>query len=306
MPAGNKESYASRRPHQLLRDATELSPPAEALLNRWRVGDNFSQPSPSVGPFTYSEHAMIFLSNAIRLCEDDGMSDFRVYGALYLLRHGLELMLKCWSRNVQIDEILCAIMRNGLSFDAICEQLWTQADERRKKTPILLHAVCAIRNHLQDGLRYPDVHKANIDERHANRALEYFRKNPALDRFYFAPMWPVASSGHKLPALWKESALIMDEFAEAAQRHAFEAGYPAPLTSSELEAIVELLAAMDDGGDGLRYPSSIFGAWYSEPPQLSLEALGDSAEGIKSTCQGFEDAREEAYSMSTFGSPTPK
>ena len=30
---------------------------------------------------------MIFLSNAIRLCEDDGMSDFRVYGALYLLRY---------------------------------------------------------------------------------------------------------------------------------------------------------------------------------------------------------------------------
>jgi len=81
---------------------------------------------------------------------------------------------------------------------------------------------------------------------------------------------------------------------------------PNPISKTELAAIVDLLAAMDDGGDGLRYPSSIVGAWYSPPPALSLDSVGLSAEGVKATCQAFEDAREHSYSMSTFGSPGPK
>jgi hypothetical protein len=290
----------------MLRGATVFSPQAEALLGRWQVGENVSQSTQSYDPFAYSEHAMIFLSNATRLCEDDGMSDFRVYGALYLLRHGLELMLKCWSRNPQMDEILRTVMQSGLPFADVCERLWTRAEERKKKAPILLHALCALRNHLEDGLVYPALHTVNIDDEHGERSLEYVRKHPNIDRFKFAVLWPVASSGHDLRALWTEAAPVMDDFADAAERDAREAGAAAPLAKSELDAIVDLLAAMDDGGDGLRYPSSIRGAWYSPPPILSLEAVGASAEGVRATCQAFEGARQHAYSMSTFGSPGPK
>ena len=305
MASDNRGKPGSSRTHQLLHDTPELSASATALLQRWQTGENFSQPSPSFGPFAYSEHAEIFLSNAVRLCEDDGMSDYRVYGALYLLRHGLELMLKCWSRNPQIDHILRTMTGPGLSFEAVCTSLWPEARERRRKAPILLHAVCAIRNNLQDGLKHPEVHTVNVDDRHANAALEYFRANSGIDRFCFVPMWPVSSSGHNLPELWLESAPVMDSFIEAAQRSAVEAGMQAPLTSSDLTVIIELLAAMDDGGDGLRYPSSIGGTWYSDPPQLSLSALAVSAEAVRETCRAFEDAREEAYSLSTFGKPNP-
>lgn len=304
MSSGNKKDQHT--PHQLLPGASALSPSAEALLVRWQVGDNVSQVTQNYDPFAYSEHAMIFLSNATRLCEDDGMSDFRVYGALYLMRHGLELMLKCWVRNMQMDEILRAVMEVGLSMNAVSERLWPRADERRKKTPILLHAVCALRNYLQDKLVYPAVHATNIDAEHGERALEYLRMHPALDRFKFAPLWPVAPSGHDLRVLWSMAAPAMEEFADAAKREASESGGAQPLVKAELESVVELLGTMDDGGDGLRYPSSIRGGWYAPPPMLSLEAVGTSSEGIRATCEAFESARQHAYSMSTFGSPGPK
>lgn len=249
---------------------------------------------------------MIFLNNAVRLCQDDGMSDFRVFGALYTLRHGLELMLKCMSRNVQIDGILETLMQAGISFEDACARVWAQTKERNKKRPILLHAVCVIRNYLADKLVAPECHKVNIDDTHADLALGYFRNNPDIDRFLFALHWPVASAGHDLKALWNESEPVISEFADAAKRHAFECGFPMPLPASELKSIVELLAAMDDGGESLRYPSSISGAWYFDPPRLSLQALKPLAEDLESTCKMYESAREESYNMATFGRPWPR
>ena len=91
-----------------------------------------------------------------------------------------------------------------------------------------------------------------------------------------------------------------------ARHHAEQIGFDPPLTRAELEPIVELLAALDDGGDGFRYPSSIDGSWYVALPVLSLEAVGALAWKLESTCTVFESVRDQCYEMATIGHPTPQ
>jgi len=300
------EKQRGKRGHAFFPEASPLSEGGKALLERLQLGGNFSEPSPGWDAFAYSHHAEIFLNNARRLCEDDAMSDFRVYGALYTLRHGLELMLKCMSRNVQIDKILEILMRPEMTFINACASIWQSAKERRRKEPILRHAVCAIRNVLEDHIEAPRCHTSNIDDSFADRALAYFRSNPETDRFLFALHWPVASAGHDLNTLWGESEPVISAFAEAAERHAVEAGVSPPMTPPEMKSLVDMLWAMDDGGQGLRYPSSISGSWYFDPPRMSLQALGPLIYRLEETCKMYEAAREESYNESTFGRYGPR
>ena len=280
----------------------KLTPDAVALLEVLRTGDNFSQPTPSYGSFAYSAHAEVFFSNAIALCNEDGMSDFRVYGALYSLRHGIELMLKCISRNDRIDEMLRVLMRPNLRFADACGQL--KLDKKPKAA--LMRAVCIARNVLEDRIHHPKCQQINIGESFADHALEYFRQNPTTPRDRFTLVWPFATRGHDLVELWEEASPVIDSFVSDARRHAIEIGYPPPLTIAELKPIIDLLAAMDDGGDGFRYPSSISGEWYMEAPQLSLSSLRTLAESVKSTCKVFESVREECYSLATLRNPSPQ
>jgi hypothetical protein len=278
-----------------------LSPEAAALLERLRVGDNFSQPGSNYGAFAYSALAEAFLSNAIRLCDDDGMSDFRVYGALYSLRHGIELMLKCISRNETIDTILRVIARPALPFADAC----TALSLSKKEKGSLMRSLCVMRNVVEDRILHPQCHRQNIDEIYANKALEYFRQHPKTPRETFAVVWPLVRAGHDLTTLWASASPIIGSFASDARRHASEIGFETPLSQRELGALIELLASMDDGGDQFRYPSSISGEWYTDAPELSLSALRVFAQQVKSTCKVFESVREECYSLSTLRNPSP-
>jgi hypothetical protein len=281
---------------------TTLTLEAEALLAQLRVGGNVAQPSANVGEFAYSTLARAFLSNAHGLCADVGLSDFRVYGALYSLRHGLELMLKCIVRNDLIDETLRAMMTPGVSFEDVCNKLKLKKLERTQ----LLVAICAMRNVLEDRIIHPDCYTKNVDAPSAARALRFARQNPDIERNRFAVVWTSTAFGHDLAELWTMAKPTVDSFAGDARRHAQEIGFPAPFTSRDLDPIVKLLGALDDGGDGFRYPSSLSGAWYAALPTLSLEALGRLIKRLESTCTVFESIREHCYSMATLGRPTPQ
>jgi hypothetical protein len=285
----------------MVSQASQLTQDAQSLLAQLRVGGNVADARASIGAFAFSSHAQAFFSNAIALCDDDGLSDFRVYGALYSLRHALELMLKCIVRNEMIDATLSVLMIPELSFDDACTRLSLKKPERK----LLLHAVCVLRNLLEDSIVYPRCHNENIDVGFAQRALEYLRQNPSLPRDRFSIVWASTAFGHDLNELWREAAPTITRLSADARRHAQEIGFDPPLTVAELRPIIELIAALDDGGDGFRYPSSLYGEWYVAAPCLSLEALRELIERLDSTCTIFSSVREQCYSMATVQHPTP-
>jgi hypothetical protein len=131
-----------------------LTPNAKALLARLQSGTNTANAPANIGAFAYSVLARAFLSNAQGLCRDEGLSDFRVYGALYALRHGFELMLKCIVRNDLMDTTLRVLMTAGLSFDDVCRQLGANKKEKAS----LQHSLCVMRNVLEDRVTFPDCH----------------------------------------------------------------------------------------------------------------------------------------------------
>lgn len=284
----------------------ELTPNAKALLAELRNGANVANPPANIGEFAYSALAQAFFSNARGLCRDVGLSDFRVYGALYSLRHGLELMLKCIVRNDLMDTTLRALMTAGFSFADVCKKLGLEGREKKRERKLLQQSLCTIRNVLEDGLTFPDCRTKNIDAASAERAVRFLQQNPNLPRNRFGIVWSSTAFGHDLSDLWAQATSTIEAMAADAKRHAQEIGFPPPLTKVEIERIVELLAALDDGGDGFRYPSSLEGAWYVELPVLSLEALGALVSKLESTCNVFESVREHCYSMATIGHPTPQ
>jgi hypothetical protein len=150
-----------------------------------------------------------------------------------------------------------------------------------------MHAICMLRNVLEDQIIYPDCHKKNINLDFAERALNYLRMTPDLPREQFATAWSSSAFGHVLINLWRVAAPTIEMFASDARRHAVEIGFEPPLASLELKPIIDLLGALDDGGDGFRYPSSLSGAWYVAVPSLSLEALKALVGRLQSTCTVF-------------------
>jgi len=76
-------------------------------------------------------------------------------------------------------------MTSELSFVDVCNRLWTDGKERDRKMPLLRRAVCALRNHLEDGLKRPEMYKVNIDDAHAESSLVYLRKHPKTERYKF-------------------------------------------------------------------------------------------------------------------------
>lgn len=292
-----------RRANPLSMSVHALTPNAKALLAHLQGGTNVANAPANVGEFAYSTLARAFLSNAQGLCRDDGLSDFQVYGAMYSLRHGLELMLKCVVRNDLMDTTLRVVMTNGHSFEDVCRDLGLK---RKGERNLLMHSLCVIRNVLEDRIVHPECHTKNIDTASAERALQFLRKQPDLPRARFGVVWATTAFGHGLNDLWAQAAPTVVAMATDARRHAEERGFDAPLTKAELDPLVELLAALDDGGDGFRYPSSLDGAWYIALPPLSLEAVGTLAAKLESTCTVFESAREECYGMATIGRPSPQ
>jgi hypothetical protein len=280
----------------------ELTPNAKALLAELRNGANVANPPANIGEFAYSALAQAFFSNARGLCRDDGLSDFRVYGALYSLRHGLELMLKCIVRNDLMDTTLGALMTAGPSFEDVCKKLGLEAREKKR----LQQSLCTIRNVIEDKLTFPDIRTKNIDAASADRAVRFLQKNPNLPRDRFGIAWSSTAFGHDLSDLWAQATSTVEAMADDAKAIAQEIGFPPPLANAEIERIVELLAALDDGGDGFRYPSSLKGDWYVELPVVSLEALGSLVSKLESTCSVFESVRQHCYSMATIGHPTPQ
>src|SRR4051812_39580396 len=109
------------------------------------------------------------------MCRDVGMDDFRIFGALYQIRHGIELWLKCISRNVMIDRALASIFRpESSSFEEVVEATQQTSKHARQQ---LRKAVCVLRNVLEDRVVFPDCHRVRIDDHWANKALAFMREH---------------------------------------------------------------------------------------------------------------------------------
>lgn len=87
-------------------------------------GGEFGIPSITPGENALALHAEAYLSNAAQLCHENPVHDFSVFGALYCLRHGLELWLKYVVQNNMIDRTLWAIFEDDArTLDAVADVL---------------------------------------------------------------------------------------------------------------------------------------------------------------------------------------
>jgi hypothetical protein len=74
----------------------------------------------------FNSHARAYLNNAAAICEDTGMSDYRIFMALYGIRHGIELWLKCVWSNERIDRALGHYHSLGV---AMPRRAWARAPQ---------------------------------------------------------------------------------------------------------------------------------------------------------------------------------
>jgi hypothetical protein len=281
-----------------------LSPAAEHLLERLQYGDgrDIGVPSVYAGAMAFSSHAEAYLGSAARLCEEPDAHDFCIFGALYGIRHGLELWLKCLVINSMIDAALDEIAGGAASADAVAESLCLKKDQRRQ----LVRSLCTLRNCCEDGLVYPNCINQNIDSTWADKAVRFIQGNGQLERYKFAIVWTVPVPGHDLLDLWRRIEQWVRELSAAVSAKAQTTGCGFPMSPDDLAAVCELIHWWDPGGDTFRYPSSLDGRWNADLPALNLKTLGSLARGLQETVLGYDNLLEESYTFSKLRSPHPE
>jgi hypothetical protein len=283
--------------------AEQLSQAAEELLARLRQGHgrDMGVPSVYVGAMAFSSHAEAYLSNAALLCEKPDAHDFCIFGALYGVRHGLELWLKCLVINSMIDTALEEVAKGAASADAVAQALGLTKDQKRH----LCRSLCILRNYCEDGLVYPDCIEQKIDPTWADKAVRFIQHNGQLERYKLATVWTVPAPGHDLLDLWRRVEHWIQELSPAVSAKAQVTGCGVPMPPEDLAAVCELIHRWDPGGDTFRYPLALDGRWNFELPSLSVRALGDLARCLQETAVGYENLLEESYAFSKLRSPQP-
>lgn len=276
--------------------APELSDGACELLRYLGSGDGGSVGIPTVLPGSMAAfaHAQAYFDNAAKLCTDSNAPDFAVFGALYCVRHGLELWFKGLLTNARIDRALESIFNGARDVDAIANVIGIT--EKRQKEQ-LMRSLCVLRNYLQDGLTHPRCHTENMTSNHAVDAIGFIVSNPNLERFQLALCWNVATSvrpPHSLGALWSEVGGILGELFYDVRLH-HDSGEGKLWPPEDVASMVNLLHYYDPSGDAFRYPASLEGEWYTKLPGINLPKLADAAHGLAVTMVAYEYYIEEAY-----------
>jgi hypothetical protein len=299
-----KEPHGTAGTDVIMPDQKDLPENAKALLAKLQKGPNVAVPSVYVHCLAFSDHAQLYLDNAVSMCRQDGADDFRVFGVLYCLRHGLELWLKCLLRNRQIDLFLAeAFNEPGLDFEGLMSSL---GFKRKEKRPFQ-RALCTMRNVLVDGISLPDQDPTRVRQevRWANKGLDHLRATPELQRDRFAMLCPVRLPTHSLESAWEATADLVESFSDAGRGIGQQLDVQARVSSSEFEALVALLQHYDPNGDAFRYPVSLDGNWHGDLPPLSLDALRDLAERARDTVLFFQVVRHVAYERATVSKASP-
>lgn len=280
-----------------------LSSSAKQLLNQLREGEGSDIGVPSVyaGAMAFSSHAEAYFSNAARLCEEPDAHDFCVFGALYGIRHGLELWLKALLINNMIDDALESIVEGACCSEKVAHAL--KLDSKQKQHQF--RSLCILRNACEDGLVYPECVEKNIDPSSADRAVCFIRQNGHLEWYKLAYAWTVPTPGHGIQELWAKVRQWVEELHPAVSAHASYTGCGSPMSREELGAVCELVHHWDPGGDTFRYPLALDGRWNIGLPALSLKALGELARSLQGTALGYESLLTESYGFSKLRSPRP-
>jgi hypothetical protein len=271
-------------PRRRDRSSTGLSSDAKALLARLQTGSTFAVPSVYPSALAFNDHAIAFLNNAAAMCRTGDMDDFRIFGALYCMRHGLELWVKGIVQNATIDKVIDELVYSSKSL----ADIMIAVDLKGRAAKQLEHALCVLRNATEDGLKFPENHERNMGTPWAERAIALIRKRGELPRYEIGTLWSVPVSGHGLTSLWQRARADAASIYFDVAQHARYTGEAQPMTPEHVGATCELLDRWDADGDAFRYPSSLDGDWHFDLPHLNLERLGALADELESTVRAYD------------------
>ena len=278
-----------KKPNTIFASDIQLTGPARQLLASLRggEGDRIAEPKNYPGVQAFGDHAQIYFNNAGTLCESGHAVDFAVFGALYCLRHGLELWLKGFAQNQVLNDVLDAIA-DGKTLDEVVEvaQRGCSKKYHAARRDELIKALCVLRN-VDKGLRHPECHQVEIGEQFARERLSEGIGHES-EAFTLALAWPISMGGHDLGVLWEQTKeIVRGNYARAQSNNVMYIGGEL-LPPEKVEALCALLGAWDKDGDAFRYPCSLTGDWYFHLPSLNLRALGELASAMESTLLCYE------------------
>jgi hypothetical protein len=265
----------------------QLDEGAQEILAELTTGDGADIALLDVYPGidAWTTHAIAYFSNASALCDEPRAHDFAVFGALYCVRHGLELWLK-WVIQKRVMEDVLASLHCGADLNELIRVAQVGSNDKRERKDRriqLVRALCTIRN-VEAGLTHPACRKENISERFATERIS---NGPPISGSILSIAWPIPVHGHDLKELWAA--------AEDSVRARYEALTEAPelgeaMQPDAIAGICALLGAIDPAGDGFRYPSSLEGDWYLHRPAINLRALGQLAESLEDSVRSYRGA----------------
>lgn len=281
---------------------TQFSNGAAELLTELQQGNTFAEPNVYPHSHAFNDYAVAYLNNAAALCRTGSMDDHRIFGALYCLRHGVELWLKCFQQNAILDRALEEITAADSTFDSVAAAC---GQAGRKEKEVLQAALCAVRNVVEDGITFPACWERNNSRDYAERAVKLIRSIGAQPRNRISNVWAVRISEHRILPLWARVRDWVTEMQRGAAVHARQIGFPEPLDPQRLEVICELLNALDEAGVAFRYPTTLDGKWHFGLPHMNLEKLANIIDDIGSTVVVYDSMLRNGYSIARLRSPAP-
>ena len=252
-----------------------LSTEAGRLLELWREGVSLADSKPVPSKFVFSDHAHAYLKNAGRLA-GSGDPDFAIFGALFCLRHGLELWLKCLVRNHQLETFLAALI------------------EEPSVEPKAAALRAGLREKFATTFNVGVAKLAGKPKLTVSESVVYLRDNPVRAEDLLMFCVNVQSVEHGLiPLLGRLREDEFDRLVDEAMIQHRKSPTGEIATAREVRTLIELLDFYDPDGDAFRYPMGLDGRWHSEVPPVSLRALANSATRVASLVKAMSASRSE-------------
>ncbi len=285
-----------------------LTTGAQELLNELQRGSNVAEPRHYLAAEGYRHLARATLDNAVALCSTDSSDDFRIFSALYAVRHGLELWLKSLIIDVEIDRLLAGIAA-GNTLDELKDIAIQDrpSRDRRQAERGFIRTLCQFRN-LALGLRHPEFRGQEIEERFCVDGIAKALAAAEKPRYGFDHAWAIPIAGHDLKPLWVRARARFDAVTSAANVYNQECVGVETLPAKQLSSACELFGSVDSGGNTFRYPTSIARGDFGDlhrMQRISLEALGRFASTLNNTVVVYGGTISDSYAESTMGHPLP-
>ncbi len=257
------------------------------------------------GPCAQSTYARLHLQNAADLLRASYHLDFAVPGALFLLRQGLELWLKCIASNLELDEILALVVRERPSFEELSKQdvitRERSKDVAKKNRHALSRGLCAFRSVHVDGLRAPEIWTKRNQGNFPDQSIQAVADRSDFSRELFGLFYVPLIGGHDLRRLWAVAKANISSRCLAINSYGSLCGCDEQMDLTLLDDLVEVLSRLDPDGDALRYPFSIRQEWHDQMPPMSKPWLEGAIGTTLSQIVNESGERSQRYALSTIG-----